>query len=85
MVNWTLSNTTLTTAGGNDVTRQFIAAYNNQVAFNHVLNQVISGCQGAPDYLASFSHIEPVNIPKVGALLELTATPEQKRSIGFPQ
>jgi hypothetical protein len=96
-------DTTLTVAGGSDQMTQWFAAYNNQQSFNHILNEVRLRCEDAPDYLASFSHIEPVNIPKgadcsvypkflgkvqglrqaLGALLELTATPEQKRQIGF--
>jgi hypothetical protein len=98
-----LDSTLKTAAGNNNVTAQFLAAYNNQDTFNHILEQVRSRCQDAADYLASFSHIEPITIPKgadrsayprflgkvqglksaLGALLEITATPEQRREIGF--
>ena len=98
-----LDSTLTAAAGEKDVTRQFFAAYTNQEAFNHILEQVRSRCQDAPDYLASFAHIEAVDIPKgadraayprflgkvkglksaLGALLEMTATPEQKQQIGF--
>jgi len=90
-------------SAGKDYVNQFMAAYTNQESFNHILNQVRSQCEDAPQYLASFSHIETALIPKgadrsvyprflgkvqmlkqaIGALLELTATAEQKKQIGF--
>ena len=47
-----------------DVTREFLAAYNNQGSFNHILTQITEQCGDAPEYLKSFSHIEPADIPK---------------------
>ena len=93
----------IVTAAKGEVLREWMVAYTNQDSFNHILNQVTSQCGDAPQYLASFSHIEPENIPKggdrsvyprfsakvmmlrqaVGALLEMTATPEQKQQIGL--
>jgi len=47
-----------------DVTSQFLAAYMNQGSFNHILKQVREQAADAPEYLKSFSHIEPAEIPK---------------------
>ena len=47
-----------------DAVCQFMAAYKNQGSFNHILNQITEQCADAPDYLKSFSHIEPAEIPK---------------------
>jgi len=49
-----------------DVRRQFEAAYANQESFNHILKQVTEQCSDYPEYLKSFSHIEPAQIPKGG-------------------
>jgi len=47
-----------------DSVDQFMAAYKNQGSFNHILNQITEQSTDAPDYLKSFSHIEPADIPK---------------------
>ena len=47
-----------------DPFNQFMAAYTNQTSFNHILNQIREQCADSPEYLKSFSHIEPANIPK---------------------
>jgi hypothetical protein len=53
-------------AAKGDVLKEWMAAYGNQGSFNHILKQVTSQCNDAPEYLASLSHIEPENIPKGG-------------------
>jgi hypothetical protein len=47
-----------------DYVDQFMAAYTNQMSFNHILKQITEQCGDAPEYLKSFSHIEPAAIPK---------------------
>ncbi|MGB6830612.1 MAG: hypothetical protein WBE41_21375 [Terracidiphilus sp.] len=47
-----------------DPVSQFMAAYKNQGSFNHILSQITEQSADAPDYLKSFSHIEPADIPK---------------------
>jgi hypothetical protein len=47
-----------------DVTSEFLAAYSNQESFNHTLKQVTEQCADSPEFLKSFSHIEPAKIPK---------------------
>ena len=93
----------LTLTSQKDVTGQWMTAYTNQNSFNHILSQITSQCEDAPQFLASFSHIEPADIPKggnravyprflakvqmlkqaVGALVELSASSEQQRQMGF--
>ena len=41
---------------------QLRAAFANQESFNNILGQVREGCAEMPDYVRSFSHIEPSGI-----------------------
>ena len=55
---------TLSKIKSDDVTNQFLAAYMNQESFNHILKQVTEQCADSPQYLKSFGHLEPAEIPK---------------------
>lgn len=43
---------------------QFLSALHSQDAFNHILSEITEQCADSPQYLRSFSHIKPVNIPR---------------------
>ena len=49
---------------GNSVADRWGAAYMNQGSFNEILKQITDQCVDAPEFLRSFSHIEPVRIQK---------------------